>query len=58
MSKIIEEWIAEEKIKVRMMIASRVLSDGTLTNEQIARYTDLPIEKIEELAAQLASTNA
>lgn len=54
MSKIMEDMITEEKI----MIAVRLLSEGTVTNELIARCTDLPIEKIEELAAQLASTNA
>ena len=47
---------AETQEKIR--IALRMLSDGTLTNDQIAMFTALPIEKIEELAAQLSSITA
>lgn len=54
MCKAMEERITDEKI----IIAVRMLSDGTLTNEQIAMFTALPIEKIEELAAQLSSITA
>lgn len=47
---------AETQEKIR--IALRMLSDGTLTNEQIAMFTALPIEKIEELAEQLKPVTA
>ena len=54
MCKAMEDRITDEKI----IIAVRMLSDRTLTKEQIAKLTSLPIEKIEELATQLSSVNA
>lgn len=57
MSKIMEDWITEERNMEKIAIAIRLLSGGTLPNEEIARCVGLPIEQIEEIAAQLASTS-
>lgn len=54
MCKLMEDMVNEEKIRT----AIRMLADGSLTHEQIAKFTVLPIEKIEELAAQLSSVTA
>ena len=38
--------IMEEKIEIAM----NMLADGTVSHEKIAKFTKLPLEKIEELA--------
>lgn len=42
--------IGTEKTKIDSAI--RMIADGELTLEKIASYTDLPLEKVKELAAQ------
>ena len=54
MCKLMEDMVNEEKIRT----AIRMLEDGSLTHEQIAKFTVLPIEKIKELAVQLSSITA
>ena len=49
MSKIMEEIINEEKIEA----AKRMLDDGELSIDKIAKYLALPIEIVEELADSL-----
>ncbi len=49
MSGLLEEMI----IEFRKEAAIRMLKDGTLTNEKIAMYLDLPLKKIEEWAKEL-----
>lgn len=44
----------QEKIK----IALRMLEEGTLSYEKIAIFTELSVETIQELAAQISSVNA
>ena len=39
-------------IKGREEAALRMIADGELTLEKIASYTDLPLEKVQELAAK------
>ncbi|SEW21366.1 hypothetical protein SAMN05216413_1621 [Ruminococcaceae bacterium KH2T8] len=39
-------------IKGREEAALRMIADGKLTYEEIASYTDLPLEKVQELAAK------
>ena len=46
---VLEEVIADD----RKNCAIRMLKDGTLTNEKIAMYLDLPLKKIEEWAKEL-----
>lgn len=48
-SGVLEEMIIEDKKR----IAIRMLKDGTVPNEKIAMYLDLPLEKIEEWAKEL-----
>lgn len=58
MCKIMEDMRNDEKMQEKIRTAVRMLADGTLSYEQIAKFTVLPIEKIEELASQLASITA
>lgn len=58
MCKIMEDMRNDEKMQEKIRTAVRMLADGTLTYEQIAKFTVLPVEKIEELASQLASITA
>ena len=58
MCKIMEDMRNDEKMQEKIRTAVRMLADGTLTYEQIAKFTVLPVEKIEELATQLASITA
>lgn len=58
MCKIMEDMRNDEKMQEKIRTAVRMLADCTLSYEQIAKFTVLPIEKIEELASQLASITA
>lgn len=49
MSKIMEEIINEEKIEA----AKRMLDDGELSEDKIAKYLALPIEIVKKLADSL-----
>ncbi len=49
MSRIMEEIVNEEKIEA----AKRMLDDGELTIDKIAKYLALPIEIVEKLADSL-----
>ena len=40
----------------KISVAIKLLSLGTMSQEDIAKVTDLTIEKIKELASQTAST--
>ncbi len=48
MSEIMENWISEEKEK----IALNMLKDGKLSVEDIAKYVEISIEKVQELAGE------
>lgn len=58
MCKLMEDMRNDEKMQEKLRTAIRMLADGVLTYEQIAKFTLLPSEKIEELAAQLSSITA
>ncbi len=49
MSKIMEEIINHEKIEV----AERMLDDGEISVDKIAKYLELPVEVVKELADNL-----
>ena len=49
MSKIMEEIINYEKIEV----AERMLKDGEISVDKIAKYLELPVEVVKELADNL-----
>lgn len=57
MSKIMEEYVNEIKSEIlleeKLEIAMRMIMDGELLPEKIAMYTELPVEKIKELAASV-----
>ncbi len=53
MSSVIEEIITEVVTDNKKNTAIRMLKDGGLTNEKIAIFLDLPLEKIEEWAEEL-----
>ena len=50
MSRVIEEMRDEAVMYDRIENALKMISDGKLPLEDIARYTSLPLEKIRELA--------
>lgn len=54
MCKAMENRITDEKIR----IAVRMIKDGTLSDEQIAAFTELPIETIEQLKEELKTASA
>ena len=54
MSKTMEDRITEEKLR----IAYQFLLLGTVSKEDIAKATSLPIEKINELEAEIHSVSA
>lgn len=58
MCKLMEDMRNDEKMQEKLRTAIRMLADGVLTYEQIAKFTLLPSEKIKELAAQLSSITA
>ena len=49
MSKIVEDMIMDDKKRS----AIRMLESGKLTNEDIAKFLELPLEIVEELADSL-----
>ena len=49
MSKIVEDMIMDDKKRS----AIRMLEDKKLSKEKIAKYLDLPLEVVEELADSL-----
>ena len=53
MSRAMEERINDEKVR----IAARMLTSGILTVEQIAAFTDLSIEKINEIEKNMKSVS-
>lgn len=44
---------AEGKLEGKIAVAFNLLSLGTVSKEDIAKATELPLEKIEELASQI-----
>ena len=53
MCKAMEEMIADFVIDDRKETALRMLEDEELTKEKIAKYLNLPLEVVEELADSL-----
>ena len=51
MCKAFEELAEKRVLEDRMAIAKRMLADGVLSVEMIAKYSNLSIEVVEELAA-------
>ena len=49
MCKVMEEMIMDEK----KLAAIRMLESGKLTKEEIAKFIDLPLEVVKELAKSL-----
>ena len=45
-----EDIVNEREYYKAMSIAMRMLADGKLSYEEIARYTDLPLEDVKNLA--------
>ena len=56
MCKAMEDMITDFVIDDRKEAAVRMLESGKLTNEEIARFSDLPLQVIEELANSLQTT--
>ena len=57
MCKINEEMRNEAEYEKAIKTATNMLMDNVLTIEQIAKYSELPIEVVEELSKQIR-TNA
>lgn len=53
MCKAMEERLNENSTMKAIQIAIRMLKKGVLSFEDISEYSELPIEKIKELAAQI-----
>jgi len=51
MSKIIEDMVKEELAEERMEIATRMLEDGVLPLEKIAKYLKLSPDEVKKLQA-------
>ncbi len=49
MSDLIEELLAD----ARKSTAKRMLADGELSFEKIAKYTNIPVKEVERLADEL-----
>ena len=58
MCKIMEETVNDTRYREKVGIAVAMLRDGKLSNEDIAKYTGLPLEKINELKANLEDVPA
>ena len=54
MSGVLEEMRNEAIEEDRIEIAKEMLKDGTLSLEQIAKYSRLAIERVKELATPMA----
>lgn len=52
-SKIIEDMRNEAALAERIECASKLLRSEDFSHEKIAEYTDLPLEKVEELAKEI-----
>jgi len=55
MQKEREEGLAEGKVEEALDTAKRMLSKGKLSVEEIAEYSDLPIDKVKELADSMTA---
>ncbi len=59
MCKVIEDWIQEERAEAAAETAAeehkktalRMLTDGALSLEKIAKYSGLPLQEVEKLQA-------
>ena len=55
MQKEREEGLAEGEAKGALDTAKRMLAKGKLSVEEIAEYSDLPIDKVKELADSMTA---
>ena len=53
MEDIMEERMKDTRYREKVGIAVAMLRDGKLSNEDIAKYTGLTVEKVNELKANL-----
>ena len=53
MCKAMEDMISDFVIDEKKLAAIRMLESGKLTNEDIAKFSGLPLEVVEELANSL-----
>ena len=58
MCKVMEDRVNDERIRQQNAIATAMLRDGKLSNEDIAKYTGLPLEKVKEIEASLENIPA
>lgn len=52
MCKVVEDMINEEVKENNMVIAMRMLEDGKLSVEEIAKYLGLPEDEVESLSEE------
>lgn len=57
MGRAMEDRIAEGKMQEKILIVAELLSEGVLSNEEIAEAAKVPLETIEAIAAELHSEN-
>ena len=57
MSKIFDEIRAEAAHECSLEAAGRLLADNRFSHEEIAKYTELTLDEIEELARKIAASS-
>ena len=57
MSKIFDEIRAEAAHECWLEVAERLLEDNRFSHEEIAKYTELTLDEIEELASKIAASS-
>lgn len=57
MSRIFDEIRAEAAHEYSLEVAERLLADNKFSHEEIARYTELTLDEIEELASKAATSS-
>ncbi|MCQ2417697.1 MAG: hypothetical protein MJ071_07795 [Oscillospiraceae bacterium] len=57
MSKAMEDRISEKEMQNKILIIANLLSEGVLSNEEIAEAAKVPLETIEEIVAEFNSEN-
>ena len=57
MSRIFDEIRAEAAHECSLEAAERLLADNRFSHEEIAKYTELTLDEIEELARKIAASS-
>ena len=58
MCKVMEERLNDTRYREKVAITVAMLRDGKLSNEDISKYTGLPLEKVNEIETNLNNISA